>query len=133
MLSLIPALILIVFHGPSGVERLAHEGRLPDALRALERVLHPAEADGRADSELGDEKRAKAGFYEWTPIVWGPELTQALSQWTQVSYDSESDSPTPIEAELPHNDNLPITGLECEARRTMGCIASNPTRAGPCA
>ena len=55
MLSLIPALLLLAFHGPAAVERYANEGRLPDALRALERAWTPAEA--QAVSEVLSKQR----------------------------------------------------------------------------
>ncbi len=42
MLPILPALILLLLHGPSNIERLAREGRLPAALDAIHREMDRA-------------------------------------------------------------------------------------------
>jgi hypothetical protein len=44
MLPLLPALILLLLQGPSNVERLAHDGRLPAALQAIHQQMDRPEA-----------------------------------------------------------------------------------------
>jgi hypothetical protein len=45
MLPILPALILLLLHGPSNFERLATEGRLPAGLEAFHREIEPAVAN----------------------------------------------------------------------------------------
>lgn len=47
MLPLLPALLLLLLQGPSNVERLAQDGRLPEALNSLNRQM--AVSMGAAD------------------------------------------------------------------------------------
>ncbi|WP_144240978.1 hypothetical protein [Fimbriimonas ginsengisoli] len=42
MFPLLPVLILLLLHGPSNIERLAHEGRLPSGLEVFHREVEPA-------------------------------------------------------------------------------------------
>ena len=43
MLQFIPALILLLLHGPAGLDELSREGRLPASLQALVRDLRQRE------------------------------------------------------------------------------------------
>ncbi len=47
MLSFLPALLIMVFQGPSGLERMALDGRLPEVLRTLAAVRAELEAGGK--------------------------------------------------------------------------------------
>ena len=76
MLSLIPALLLLAFHGPAAVERYAHEGRLPEALRALERAWTPAEAQAVSEA-LSKQRKALASLVALTA---DPAFSKALSE-----------------------------------------------------
>jgi len=49
MLPILPAIILLLLHGPSNFERLAGEGRLPQALQAIHR--HIDEPTTRREAE----------------------------------------------------------------------------------
>ncbi|HRK22726.1 MAG TPA: hypothetical protein PLX06_13005 [Fimbriimonadaceae bacterium] len=131
MLSLIPALILIAFHGPSGVERLAHEGRLPDALRALERVLAPAESDASDGQSANRLREAKSTLGSWSSLLWGAEFTQVLSQFLQFEFESDSPHPAPTIAEPPSTDESETEPKDMRASRHAGFAECHPTRAGP--
>lgn len=65
MLPLLPALLLLLLQGPSNIERLAQDGRLPEALDSLHRQMFvsPGAADLAMSSLLqmsGDESLAQA-------------------------------------------------------------------------
>lgn len=82
MLSLIPALLILAFHGPAAVERMGHEGKLPEALRALERVWAPKESEGEGEGEGRNptlEKQRQA-FLSLTRLTSDPEFSRAVSQ-----------------------------------------------------
>jgi hypothetical protein len=90
MLSLIPALLLLAFHGPSAVERFGHEGRLPEALRALERVWAPQEAD--ADGEgVGPDKQRRA-LASLVAMAGDPAFSRAVSQLFGLELEVLDDS-----------------------------------------
>src|ERR1041385_694650 len=76
MLSLIPAILLLAFHGPAAVDRFGHEGRLPEALRALERVWTPAE-NQTSSAEISKQRKALASL---AALTADPEFSKALSQ-----------------------------------------------------
>ena len=85
MLSLIPAILLLAFHGPSAVERFGHDGRLPEALRALERVWAPQDADAEGEGDRPDkQRRALASL---VAMAGDPAFSQAVSQL--FGFDSE--------------------------------------------
>lgn len=46
MLPLLPALLLLILQGPSSVERMALEGRLPAALEAIHRQMEAGDPQG---------------------------------------------------------------------------------------
>ncbi len=50
MLSLVPVLLLIAFQGPAALERFGTSERLPEALRALERVLSASRDEEASDA-----------------------------------------------------------------------------------
>jgi len=65
MLPLLPALLLLLLQGPSNIERLAQDGRLPEALDSLHRQMFvsPGAADLAMSSLLqmsGDASLAQA-------------------------------------------------------------------------
>lgn len=78
MLSLIPAILLLAFHGPSAVERFGHEGRLPEALRALERVWAPQDADSEGEG-VGPDKQRRA-LASLVALAGDPAFSRAVSQ-----------------------------------------------------
>src|SRR6185503_20646781 len=78
MLSLIPAILLLAFHGPSAVERFGHEGRLPEALRALERVWSPQEADSEGEG-AGPNKQRRA-LASLVAMAGDPAFSRVVSQ-----------------------------------------------------
>lgn len=131
MLSLIPALILIAFHGPSGFERLAHEGRLPDALRALERVLAPEEAESGDENGHSGPQCGRKSLGSWSALFWGPEFTQALSHFLQISFAEPPSKPTLIVPDPPFANEIPSLDSSSKLRLQAGFGKANSTRAGP--
>lgn len=72
MLPLIPAVLLAILHGPAGVERLALEGRLPLALRALasRHVELQCEQSLERASNTVSEYSSVAAASRRLPSVW---------------------------------------------------------------
>jgi hypothetical protein len=99
MITLIPALILLLLHGPSSFERLAENGQLPAAFVALQRDV--ASASGRTilDREescrrvlatliaaTGDRELSEAFHAMFTPPSGGSSETPKI-------FDLETESP----------------------------------------
>jgi hypothetical protein len=75
MLSYLPALLLLLLHGPSNIERLAHEGRLPEALSM------------RVDAEPGSHR----SVVNMLRSSGDPSLVRALA----ILFSTEETAPTP--------------------------------------
>jgi hypothetical protein len=73
MLPILPALLLLILQGPSSIERMALEGRLPAALQAVTRQIESAEAN------LASTDDAEAAVWASLLAFSGdPELSGAL-------------------------------------------------------
>ena len=116
MLSLIPALLLLALHGPAAVERYGHEGRLPEALRALERVWTPL-AQESADSGVSKQCRALASL---AALTADPIFSKAVSEllgWDAAPADrAMPPDPSPAKSSVfvtssPACDGLPVFGM----------------------
>jgi hypothetical protein len=127
MLSLIPAILLLAFHGPTAVERFGHEGRLPEALRALERVWTPSESGGFPGS-LSTQRKALANL---AALTADPEFSKAVSQLFGIELDSDRMDPADP-TDLTDEVQSPIGELENTAVQD-GFSDCRRTRDGPLA
>ena len=134
MLSLIPAILLLAFHGPSAVERFGHEGRLPEALRALERVWTPQEADAEGEGVgLDKQRRALASL---VAMGGDPAFSRAVSQLFGLDLEVLEESDESYASDLSDeagNANQQLRSEERQEATQEGFIACRRTRDGPLA
>lgn len=133
MLSLIPAILLLAFHGPSAVERFGHEGRLPEALRALERVWAPQEAD--ADGEgVGPDKQRRA-LASLVAMAGDPAFSRAVSRLFGIDFQTSAESDVSDKSDVSDEaglGNAIYPEIEEKAAQD-GFLACRRTRDGPLA
>jgi hypothetical protein len=87
MLPLLPALILLILQGPSSVERMAWDGRLPAALHALGRQIERSPAERTAADEIV--------LASLLAVSQDPALTQALLLLLEAGAQDEAAQGTP--------------------------------------
>lgn len=119
MLPLLPALILLLLQGPSNVERLALEGRLPAALQAvhatLDRPALPAEEQRKVLAQL-------------LSVSSDAELTRVFASLLALV----TDDPETKDAETPGEErSAPTLPTETRARVPDGFLACQRSRDGP--
>ena len=134
MLSLIPAILLLAFHGPSAVERFGHEGRLPEALRALERVWAPQEADSEGEG-YGPEKQRRA-LASLVAMSGDPAFSRAVSQLFGLDLEGLKETDKADGSDLLDEFESANQGLRSQERQEAtqrGFIACRRTRDGPLA
>lgn len=132
MLPLIPALLLLAMHGPSGLERLNHEGKLPKAIRVLERVLASVElrtVDKKTSLLEGETERALRSL---SVIAAHPEFSKALWELFERSFSLADISPATELFQIQDSD-VPDSGRMNRALESNrdGYLQSRRTRAGP--
>lgn len=115
MLPFLPVLILLLLQGPSNIERLAVEGRLPAGLQAIHQQLdRPEEINHRVLASLivasGD-----------------PNLQDALSALLMPSRPVRTE-PVPTEAEA---SSIPAADFGGSGRLLEGYARSARVRDGP--
>ena len=133
MLSLIPAILLLAFHGPSAVERFGHEGRLPEALRALERVWAPQEADAEGEG-VGPDKQRRA-LASLVAMAGDPAFSRAVSQLFGLDLEGLQETDKPDRMVEPDEDEHgnAIYPVIVEKAAQDGFLACRRTRDGPLA
>ncbi len=119
MLPLLPALILLLLHGPSNIETLSHNGGLPRALHAVQRpdsapVLQRAKADEYALASL-------------LRLSGDPQFSSALSALLVMRSEEVEASFGPVVAE-PHGTNFPAP---FDGKLREGFDRSQRSRDGP--
>lgn len=83
MLSLLPALLILAFQGPTALERMGHrEGRLPEALRALERAFSSPQSpiEASSDARSMGEQRAKEAFVRLAALTSDAAFFAAVAE-----------------------------------------------------
>lgn len=85
MLPILPALLLLILQGPSSIEKMALDGRLPAALEAVSRRMEAQ------DHRSGSMEKADAAVLASLLALSGdPDLSHALIQL--LSLDQGSDN-----------------------------------------
>jgi hypothetical protein len=125
MLSLIPALLLLAFQGPSALERFEHDGRLPEALRALERVWAPQGSD---EGIKGDSRRRKV-YQSLAALTSDPAFSQAVSEIFGLELAAEPRVPADA-TDLTDSKPLRFDGIP-DAAALDGYSSCRRTRDGP--
>jgi hypothetical protein len=103
MLPILPALLLLILQGPSSIERMALEGRLPAALQAASRQIESQ------DRNLGTTEEAEAAVWASLLAIGGdPELSGAL--YRLLSLDAGTPEPSRLVKDEPEGwlDSPPI-------------------------
>lgn len=121
MLPILPALLLLILQGPSSVEKMARDGRLPAALEAVSRQMEIQE------HRSGSLEKADAAVLA-SLLAFGsdPDLSKALFKLLSLDQAplSESGSPRPAAiAEnqspvLPSGDSPPLQDAYRDCRRS---------------
>src|SRR4051794_16630366 len=88
MLPLLPALILLILQGPTNVERMALDGRLPAALDAIHRQMESSGSERAALSRADGMAMASL-----LAISGDPHLSQALATLLAFGGDSADAGP----------------------------------------
>ena len=98
MLPFLPALLLLILNGPAGLDRMAHDGRLPEALRALNDRI---QVEGISAS--GAKLEQEIALASLLASHGDPDLSQALAElifWAGLTESTEQAIEAPIEIEL---------------------------------
>ena len=126
MLPILPALLLLILQGPSSLERMALDGRLPAALQAVTRQIENADANF---AEIED-----ADVAVWASILafsGDPELSGAL--YRLLSLDATAipmrrhvgfepdDWVAPPAFRTPDQKSLPDAYIQCRRSRDGPC------------
>ncbi|MBC8065182.1 MAG: hypothetical protein H7Y17_10155 [Chlorobia bacterium] len=123
MLPILPALLLLILQGPSSIERMALDGRLPAALEAVTRQL-----EGQDHRNTSVEKSDAAVLASLLAFSSDPGLSHALFQILNVDQPIDALRTIPFGADEPDSDwNLnfyadepsavPEEILECQRSR----------------
>lgn len=129
MLSLIPAVLILILHGPAGVERMQVDGRLPEALRVW------------AGRQVGSQDALtqlleRRGCGELSALLSlgqdSSELSRFVAEVLKItaSLPSETDNAGVLLAELPGSDLIPEPP---PPHSGSGYCTSGRTRDGPSA
>ena len=132
MLSLIPALLLIAFHGPSAVERFGHEGRVPEALRKLEQVLAPVESDAEDEENTGLSRQRKA-FASLVALSTDPAFSKAISELFGLGLELSVSMHRTDLSDLADRWEIRPRTEPSQVQTRKGFLSSRRTRDGPAA
>jgi hypothetical protein len=132
MLSLIPAILLLAFHGPTVVERYGDAGKLPEALRALERVWTPQDSGTSKDEDTPSLEKQRRAFASLAALTADPAFTKAVSQLFGLDgSDLDVSSPSdPSDRSDQKSAAEPV--IETEATQS-GFVSCRRSRDGPLA
>ena len=125
MLPILPALLLLILQGPSSIEKMALDGRLPAALEAVSRQMEAQ------DHRSGSIERADATVLASLLALSGdPNLSHALIQLLSLDQGFTCPGGEPpirqeesIERGRVESDPVPI--------RPQPCLDSQRSRDGP--
>ena len=126
MLPILPALILLILQGPTNVERLVRDGRLPEALASISRQIESRPTSGSQSMQAAAKSVALASLLT---LGNDPELASALVHMLAL--------PEPVVESVPevHSDEDVQAGIPLE-RGTGQCLLdgfaeSQRSRDGP--
>ncbi len=126
MLPLLPALLLLILQGPSSIEKMALDGRLPAALEAIHQQMesrdHKSPAMSKADEAMLASLLAMSG---------DPQISHALIKLLSLGEPAYVPAVPHLEVE-PEQDDPPNTYAECDSAVPVdGFAKSQRSRDGP--
>lgn len=124
MLHLLPALLLLMLHGPSAMERGTLAERLPEAIRILCETAKSDEDDGSGNSfespnPLSELLASAANSFE---------VTRLVAAW--LSLASKPEGPALLDRE-PEEPLLSAPRNADSGQVARGVLRAHPNRAGP--
>ena len=124
MFPLLPALLLLILQGPSSIEKMALEGRLPAALEAISRQM---ESDHRA---VGSSKVDEAVLASFLAFSGNPSASHAL--YTLLCAGEPSSEPKKaLVADVEGEISLPVLDVGDSDPLPAGYAGSRRSRDGP--
>lgn len=122
MLPILPALLLLILQGPSSIEKMALEGRLPAALEAIGRQM---ESKNHRVGALDSSNEAVLATL-WA-FSGDPGLSKALYKLLTLDQEQDSDTQSPsvlsVETDesptaFPNGRHGPLPGQFSECQRS---------------
>lgn len=127
MFPLLPALILLILQGPSSIEKMALDGRLPAALEAVTRQME------RQDPRVGSLDQADAVVLASLLAFSGdPDLSHALIKLLSIDGTASIDEPMGMRPVVGSLDHQPSKPYERDASLLEVSLESQRSRDGPC-
>ena len=126
MLPLLPALLLLILQGPSSVERMALDGRLPAALEAIHRQMESQDHKSPSVSKADEAMLASLLALSVDPQVSHALIKllslgePALTRKPTIAIEAQAESPPPI-AEC--DSAVPVEGFAESQRSRDGPFA----------
>jgi hypothetical protein len=122
MLPILPALLLLILQGPSSIEKMALDGRLPAALEAINRQMEAQ------DHRLSAIERADEAVLATLLAIGGdPDLSHALFKLLALDQSADSvDRPVPEPSDVAdecqafqtdETSALPVVSIESQRSR----------------
>jgi hypothetical protein len=126
MLSLIPAVLILILHGPSGVDRVPVDGKISQALRVW--AIRQAGLESCAEAPIGEQGRGELGAL----LSLGkdsPEFSRFIAQVLQItaSLAPKLDGPPPPDS----GRAAALCRSNSSRELRKGLFASRRTRDGP--
>ncbi len=121
MLPLIPALLFLLLNGAPNVERLAQDGRLPDAVSFA----------NRPEVQALSARQSEAVLASLIAVSWDKELSHALICLLQFDSTQETRALASVYAEEKGSPSLPIRRDPPFRDPTQVVSASQRFRDGP--
>lgn len=126
MLPILPALILLILQGPTNVERLARDGRLPEALESISRQIETSPGPRTQSLRSAAKSVVLASLLT---LGNDPELANALVH--MLALPAPAEAPGPVVLENSEEDSgLPATPYPTPLLRE-GFAESQRSRDGP--
>ncbi len=125
MLPILPALLLLILQGPSSIEKMALDGRLPAALEAVSRQMEAR------DHLTGGSSEADAAVLASLLAMSGdPDLSHALFQLLAIEPSIGKVTQT---QKIEPDDQITPVPIDSQAGQSLpeGCLKSQRSRDGP--
>lgn len=126
MLPILPALLLLILQGPSSIEKMALDGRLPAALEAVSRQMESQ--DHRSGSI---EKADAAVLASLLAFSNDPDLSKALVRLLALDAPIDAPSHAWIPDEEPEPEPRPLSQEGSAPAIPDGWIKNQRSRDGP--
>lgn len=125
MLPILPALLLLILQGPSSIEKMALDGRLPAALEAVSRQM-----EARDHLTGGSSEADAAVLASLLALSGDPDLSHALFQLLAIEPSIGKVTQT---QKIEPDDQITPVPIDSQAGQSLpeGCLKSQRSRDGP--